>query len=181
VLPSASLILQVKVKRQQRRPATSLIFLWKLLLSFSKSSQSGSSSGPAAHTNPLVASGKGSDARRNEKDVRLQAQFLCCRYPNALGRLLFLSCMQGALLPGSVSYLWYDILSDCYLLVEFAASCCPAQLSMRRCLACLGSVLAVRDVISPDGTLDRFSDPRRALIGGACCFVTVAPPSRSAI
>jgi hypothetical protein len=34
----------------------------------------------------------------------------------------------------------------------------------------------VRDVISPDGSSDRFSDLRRALIGGACRFVAVGPP-----
>jgi hypothetical protein len=37
-------------------------------------------------------------------------------------------------------------------------------------------VLCVRDVISPDGSPDRFPDPRRALIGGTCRFVTVGPP-----
>jgi hypothetical protein len=40
---------------------------------------------------------------------------------------------------------------------------------------------SVRDVISPDGSPDLFPDPRRALIGGACRFVAVSPPSRSAI
>jgi hypothetical protein len=40
--------------------------------------------------------------------------------------------------------------------------------------------IGVRDVISPDGSPDRFLDPRRALIGGACRFVAVGPPSRSA-
>jgi hypothetical protein len=39
----------------------------------------------------------------------------------------------------------------------------------------------VRDVISSDGSPDRFPDPRRALIGDACRFVAVDPPSRSAI
>jgi hypothetical protein len=34
----------------------------------------------------------------------------------------------------------------------------------------------VRDVISPDGSPNRFPDPRRALIGGACRFVAVGPP-----
>jgi hypothetical protein len=42
-------------------------------------------------------------------------------------------------------------------------------------------VVTVRDVISPDGSSDRFSDLRRALIGGACRFVAVGPISRSAI
>jgi hypothetical protein len=35
---------------------------------------------------------------------------------------------------------------------------------------------SVRDVISPDGSPDRFPDPRRALIGAACRFVAVGPP-----
>jgi hypothetical protein len=39
----------------------------------------------------------------------------------------------------------------------------------------------VRDVISPDGSPDRFPDLRRALIGGTCRFVAVGPSSRSAI
>jgi hypothetical protein len=34
----------------------------------------------------------------------------------------------------------------------------------------------VRDVISSDGSPDRFPDLRRALIGGACRFVAVGPP-----
>jgi hypothetical protein len=41
--------------------------------------------------------------------------------------------------------------------------------------------LFVRDVIYPDGSSDRFPDPRRALIGGAYRFAAVGPPSRSAI
>jgi hypothetical protein len=45
----------------------------------------------------------------------------------------------------------------------------------------VGRVTLVRDLISPDGSPDRFLDPRRALIGGVCRFVAVGPASRSAI
>jgi hypothetical protein len=40
----------------------------------------------------------------------------------------------------------------------------------------LGGHLGVRDVISSDGSPDRFLDLRRVLIGGGCRFVTVSPP-----
>jgi hypothetical protein len=43
------------------------------------------------------------------------------------------------------------------------------------CCRSLLHLIPVRDVISPDGYPDRFPDPRRALIGGACHFVAVGP------
>jgi hypothetical protein len=46
---------------------------------------------------------------------------------------------------------------------------------LRHCAGQFGEADGVREVISPDGSPDRFPDPRRALIGGACHFVAVPP------